>query len=96
GQVVTITHVLTGDGGGKTLPSTPDEMASMSALLGQFGQEVFSEGKVEQGFISGDIVIDCKKYPGRTLRELGMVSSSGTLIAYGRYPDTYLPAQTDP
>lgn len=95
GQVVTITHVLTGDGGGKTLPSTPDEMASMSALLGQFGQEVFSEGKVEQGFISGDIVIDCKKYPGRTLRELGMVSSSGTLIAYGRYPDTYLPAQTD-
>lgn len=35
------------------------------------------------------------KYPGKTLRELGMVSASGTLIAYGRYPDTYLPAQTD-
>lgn len=95
GQVVTITHVLTGDGGGQTLPSTPDEMAAMSALLGQFGQEPFSEGKVDEGFISGDIVIDCKKYPGKTLRELGMVSSSGTLIAYGRYPDTYLPAQTD-
>ena len=29
GQVVTITHVLTGDGGGQTLPSTPDEMAAM-------------------------------------------------------------------
>ncbi len=95
GQVVTITHVLTGDGGGQTLPSTPDEMAAMSALLGQFGQEPFSEGRVDEGFISGDIVIDCKKYPGKTLRELGMVSSSGTLIAYGRYPDTYLPAQTD-
>ncbi|EIK8119935.1 phage tail protein, partial [Escherichia coli] len=47
------------------------------------------------GFISGDIVIDCQSYPGKTLRELGMVSRRGTLIAYGRYPDTYLPAQTD-
>ncbi|HII2072634.1 TPA: phage tail protein [Escherichia coli] len=50
---------------------------------------------VDEGFISGDIVIDCQSYPGKTLRELGMVSRRGTLIAYGRYPDTYLPAQTD-
>ncbi|WP_250392463.1 phage tail-collar fiber domain-containing protein, partial [Escherichia coli] len=60
-----------------------------------FGQEPFSDGAVEEGFISGDIVIDCKSYPGKTLRELGMISDRGTLIAYGRYPDTFLPDQTD-
>lgn len=95
GQVVTITHVLTGDGGGQKLPETPDEMAAMTGLYGQFGQEPLSAGGSGEGFIRGEIVIDCKKYPGKTLRELGMVSASGTLIAYGRYPDTYLPAQTD-
>ncbi|WP_350341076.1 phage tail-collar fiber domain-containing protein [Escherichia coli] len=41
------------------------------------------------------MVIDCKMYPGKTLREVGLMSSAGTLIAYGLYPDTYLPAQTD-
>ncbi|HBC2921159.1 TPA: phage tail protein [Escherichia coli] len=95
GQVVTITHALTGDGGGNTLPETPDEMAAMTGLYGPFGQEPLSAGESGEGFIRGEIVIDCKKYPGKTLRELGMVSASGTLIAYGRYPDTYLPAQTD-
>ncbi|EGF1582092.1 phage tail protein [Escherichia coli] len=95
GQVVTITHVLTGDGGGQKLPETPDEMAAMTGLYGQFGQEPLSAGESGEGFIRGEIVIDCKKYPGKTLRELGMVSAGGTLIAYGRYPDTYLPAQTD-
>ncbi len=95
GQTVTVRHVLLGDGGGRALPSTPDEMAAMTSLYGEFGQEPFSDGAVEEGFISGDIVIDCKSYPGKTLRELGMISDSGTLIAYGRYPDTFLPDQTD-
>ncbi|WP_252402880.1 phage tail-collar fiber domain-containing protein, partial [Escherichia coli] len=52
-------------------------------------------GTTDDGFISGQVVIDCKTYPGKTLRELGLVSQSGTLIAYGLYPDTYLPDQTD-
>ncbi|EGJ4508163.1 phage tail protein [Escherichia coli] len=95
GQTVTVRHVLLGDGGGRVLPSTPDEMAAMTSLYGEFGQEPFSDGAVEEGFISGDIVIDCKSYPGKTLRELGMISNRGTLIAYGRYPDTFLPDQTD-
>ncbi|EGM0660033.1 phage tail protein [Escherichia coli] len=95
GQTVTVRHVLLGDGGGRALPSTSDEMAAMTSLYGEFGQEPFSDGAVEEGFISGDIVIDCKSYPGKTLRELGMISDRGTLIAYGRYPDTFLPDQTD-
>ncbi|WP_259275332.1 phage tail protein, partial [Klebsiella pneumoniae] len=32
---------------------------------------------------------------GKTLREAGLVSAKGTLIAYGTYPATYLPAQSD-
>ncbi|HBA9461175.1 TPA: phage tail protein, partial [Escherichia coli] len=95
GQTVTVRHVLLGDGDGQALPSTPDEMAAMTSLYGEFGQEPFSDGAVEEGFISGDIVIDCKSYPGKTLRELGMISDRGTLIAYGRYLDTFLPDQTD-
>jgi Phage-related tail fibre protein len=87
--------VVFGDGGGKPLPSTPDEMAAMTALNGAFGREPFSYGEQAEGLISGSMVIDCKDYPGKTLRELGLVSESGTLFAYGVYPDTYLPAQTD-
>ncbi|EKL5182815.1 phage tail protein, partial [Escherichia coli] len=96
GQVVTITQVLLGDGGGQMLPSTSDGRAAMTALAGEFGREPFSSGSTkEEGLLSGQVVIDCKMYPGKTLREVGLMSSAGTLIAYGLYPDTYLPAQTD-
>ncbi len=95
GDVVTIQTVAIGDGGNQPLPSTADELAAMTALNGEFGREPFSSGTTSDGFISGQVVIDCKTYPGKTLRELGLVSQSGTLIAYGLYPDTYLPAQTD-
>ncbi|EPE2483150.1 phage tail-collar fiber domain-containing protein [Escherichia coli] len=95
GSVVTIQTVAIGDGGNQPLPSTADELAAMTALNGEFGREPFSSGTTSDGFISGQVVIDCKTYPGKTLRELGLVSQSGTLIAYGLYPDTYLPAQTD-
>ncbi|MWP35211.1 phage tail-collar fiber domain-containing protein, partial [Escherichia coli] len=96
GQVVTITQVLLGDGGGQMLPSTSDGRAAMTALAGEFGREPFASGSTkEEGLLSGQVVIDCKMYPGKTLREVGLMSSAGTLIAYGLYPDTYLPAQTD-
>ncbi|MHC1939276.1 phage tail-collar fiber domain-containing protein [Klebsiella pneumoniae] len=95
GEVVTITSVLLGDGGGAVLPSTPDELAALTELYGKFGSEPFSSGSVGEEFINGQVIIDCKTYPGKTLREVGLQSSSGTLIAYGVYPDSYLPAQTD-
>ncbi|EFN7977796.1 phage tail protein, partial [Escherichia coli] len=95
GDVVTIEAVAVGDGGNRLLPSTPDELAVMTSLAGEFGREPFASGTTDDGFISGQVVIDCKTYPGKTLRELGLVSQSGTLIAYGLYPDTYLPDQTD-
>ncbi len=95
GSVVTIQAVAIGDGGGLPPPSTPDELAAMTALAGEFGREPFSSGATDDGFISGQVIINCKKYPGKTLRELGLISQSGTLIACGLYPDTFLPAQTD-
>ncbi|KFC41172.1 MULTISPECIES: phage tail-collar fiber domain-containing protein [Klebsiella/Raoultella group] len=95
GEVVDITAVLIGDGGGVTLPTDPDDLAAVTALFGQFGRETFDSDSSYEGFISGQIVINCRDYPGKTLREAGLVSAKGTLIAYGAYPATYLPAQSD-
>ncbi|EQC0057686.1 phage tail protein [Klebsiella oxytoca] len=95
GEVVDITAVLIGDGGGVTLPNDPDDLAAVTALFGQFGRETFDSDSSYEGFISGQIVINCRDYPGKTLREAGLVSAKGTLIAYGAYPATYLPAQSD-
>ncbi|PLF13343.1 phage tail-collar fiber domain-containing protein [Klebsiella quasipneumoniae] len=94
-EVVDITAVLIGDGGGVTLPTEPDDLAAVTALFGQFGRETFDSDSSYEGFISGQIVINCRDYPGKTLREAGLVSAKGTLIAYGAYPATYLPAQSD-
>ena len=95
GEVVDITAVLIGDGGGVTLPTEPDDLAAVTALFGQFGRETFDSDSSNEGVISGQIVINCRDYPGKTLREAGLVSAKGTLIAYGVYPATYLPAQSD-
>ena len=95
GEVVDITAVLIGDGGGVTLPTDPDDLAAVTALFGQFGRETFDSDSSNEGVISGQIVINCRDYPGKTLREAGLVSAKGTLIAYGVYPATYLPAQSD-
>lgn len=95
GEVVDITAVLIGDGGGVTLPTEPDDLAAVTVLFGQFGRETFDSDSSYEGFISGQIVINCQDYPGKMLREAGLVSAKGTLIAYGAYPATYLPAQSD-
>ncbi|EOV2646699.1 phage tail protein [Klebsiella pneumoniae] len=95
GEVVHITSVLIGDGGGVTVPTDPDDLAAVTALFGQFGRETFDSDSSNEGVISGQIVINCRDYPGKTLREAGLVSAKCTLIAYGVYPATYLPAQSD-
>ncbi|EKT4322280.1 phage tail-collar fiber domain-containing protein [Klebsiella pneumoniae] len=95
GEVVHIMAVLIGDGGGAILPTDPDDLAAVTALFGQFGRESFDSDSSYEGFISGQIVINCRDYPDKTLKEVGLVSAKGTLIAYGAYPATYLPAQSD-
>jgi hypothetical protein len=91
GETVAIVQVALGDGGGTVLPSTPAELAEVTQLAGLFGSETFSGAETDEGMISGLAVIPCATYPGKTLREVGLVSASGTLIAYGIYPETYIP-----
>ncbi|MCY1697139.1 phage tail protein [Lelliottia sp. SL45] len=91
GTVVNILTAVFGDGGGATVTADP----SVTALVGQFGEEPFSSGGSDVGMIAGSVVIKAKTYPGQTLREFGLMSEAGTLIAYGAYPDTLLPADTD-
>lgn len=91
GKAVTIVQVALGDGGGTALAGTPAELAQVTQLAGQFGSETFSGAETDEGMISGRVVIPCATYPGKTLREVGLVSASGTLIAYGIYPETYIP-----
>ena len=60
GEVVHITSVLIGDGGGVTVPTDPDDLAAVTALFGQFGRETFDSDSSNEGVISGQIVINCR------------------------------------
>ncbi|MEL5384166.1 phage tail protein [Serratia ureilytica] len=92
GTVVKITLAAFGDGGGK--PITPNPGAT--ALVNKFGDAPFTGGASTEGMISGQTVIEARKYPGKILREVGLVSADGVLVAYGDYPDTVLPADGAP
>lgn len=91
GDVVVITEVGIGDAGGVAANQNPE----LTALVGEFGREPFSAGGVDDVMIGGEIVIESRKYPAKVIRELGLFSSENVLIAYGVYPDTYLPEQAD-
>lgn len=91
GQVISIIEVALGDGGGEPVNADP----TVTALVGQFGSVPFSYGESNTDMISGQIVIPAREYAEKTLREVGLKSESGTLIAYGAYPDTWIPGQSD-
>ncbi|MCY1698665.1 phage tail protein [Lelliottia sp. SL45] len=91
GETVKITLCSFGDGGGEPVTADP----SATALKGRFGEVPLSAGDAFDGMIGGMAIIPCADYPGKIVREFGLESESGTLIAYGAYPETYLPAQGD-
>lgn len=91
GTVVNIPLVLFGDGGGNPVKTDP----TVTQLAGKLGSVPLSAGSVGPVLIGGTGVVPCRDYPGKVLREFGLQSDSGTLIAYGAYPDTYLPNQED-
>ncbi|WP_273854674.1 phage tail-collar fiber domain-containing protein [Serratia liquefaciens] len=91
GEVVTIPIVAFGDGGGVSV--TPDP--AVTKLVNKFGDVPFTQGESGSGMIAGQAVINARDYPGKVVREFGLMSSAGVLIAYGAYPDTYLPEQND-
>ncbi|MCW5003538.1 phage tail protein [Enterobacter roggenkampii] len=90
-RVVTLKEVAIGDGGGQ--PVTVDE--GVTALAGEFGREPFSAGGTTPGLLDGTVVIPAARYARKVIRELGLISEAGTLVAYACYPDTFLPAQSD-
>lgn len=92
GTVVKITLAAFGDGGGKPITPNPDA----TALVNKFGDAQFTGGASTEGMISGQTVIEARKYPGKVLREVGLVSADGVLVAYGDYPETVLPADGAP
>ncbi|MGW8665671.1 phage tail-collar fiber domain-containing protein [Serratia ureilytica] len=92
GTVVKITLAAFGDGGGKPIIPNPDA----TALVNKFGDAPFTGGASKEGMISGQTVIEARKHPGKVLREVGLVSAAGVLVAYGDYPDTVLPADGAP
>ena len=91
GDVVTISVVAFGDGGGAAVTPEP----GITGLANKFGEAPFTQGESGSGMIAGQAVINARDYPGKVLREFGLVSSDGVLIAYGAYPDTYLPELAD-
>lgn len=92
GTVVKITLAAFGDGGGKPIIPNPDA----TALVNKFGDAPFTGGASKEGMISGQTVIEARKHPGKVLREVGLVSADGVLVAYGDYPYTALPADGAP
>lgn len=64
GEVVDITAVLIGDGGGVTLPTDPDDLAAVTALFGQFAVKPLNSDSSYEGFISGQIVIKLQGLSG--------------------------------
>ncbi|MFP7606967.1 phage tail-collar fiber domain-containing protein [Serratia quinivorans] len=91
GEVVTIPIVAFGDGGGASV--TPDP--AVTKLVNKFGDVPFTQGESGSGMIAGQAVINAREHPGKVVREFGLMSSAGVLIAYGAYPDSYLPEQND-
>ncbi|QNK30648.1 phage tail protein [Serratia sp. JUb9] len=92
GSIVKITLAAFGDGGGKPIIPNPDA----TVLVNKFGDAPFTGGASTEGMISGQTVIEARKYPGNVLREVGLVSADGVLVAYGDYPDTVLPSDGAP
>lgn len=91
GEVVTIPIVAFGDGGGASVIPDP----AVTKLVNKFGDVPFTQGESGSGMIAGQAVINAREHPGKVVREFGLMSSAGVLIAYGAYPDTYLPEQND-
>ncbi|HEO9810830.1 TPA: phage tail protein [Klebsiella variicola] len=91
GEVVRITAVAFGDGGGAAVTADP----AVTNLINPIGEVPFSQGATERGMIAGQAIINARDYPGKVVREFGLMSAEGVLIAYGAYPETYLPDQSD-
>lgn len=93
GKTVSIPTVAFGDGGGHAVTADP----AVTRLVNKFGSVPLSAADKDATLrlIGGIAVINCKDFPGKTIREFGLMSDTGVLIGYCATPDTYLPEQSD-
>lgn len=78
GEVIVITMASFGDGGGSDVIADP----SVTELVSMIGTAPLAADSSGEMFIGGTVVIRCEDYPGSVVREFGLESEDGTLIAY--------------
>lgn len=86
GQVVTITQMAIGDGGGVELePAT-----SALAVAGEFDRVPLTSGASASSMLGGGVDYDSQAHAGKWIRTLGLMDAQGNLIVYSNYPPTYI------
>ena len=86
GQVVTITQMAIGDGGGVELePET-----SALAVAGEFDRVPLTSGASASSMLGGGVDYESQAHVGKWIRTLGLMDAQGNLIVYSNYPPTYI------
>lgn len=86
GQVVTITQMAIGDGGGVELePAT-----SALAVAGEFDRVPLTSGASASSMLGGGVDYESQAHVGKWIRTLGLMDAQGNLIVYSNYPPTYI------
>ncbi|MNQ78723.1 hypothetical protein D3C85_936440 [compost metagenome] len=88
GEVVQITAMGLGDGGGADVVVSPD----VTALIGEFHQQLLDGGPDEESALGGSInYVPLPEDLGKWLREFGLYDAAGNLIVYAAHPASQLP-----
>lgn len=86
GQVVTITQMAIGDGGGVELePAT-----SALVVAGEFDRVPLTSGASASSMLGGGVDYESQAHVGKWIRTLGLMDAQGNLIVYSNYPPTYI------
>lgn len=95
GPVLSLTQIAVGDGGGNPVPPPSDPApASMVNIVYQTQINSLFISASDPTIMMAELVIPSGT-GGFAIREIGIFDSTGTLCAYGNFPDTYKPAVVD-
>lgn len=86
GQVVTITQMAIGDGGGVELEPAPSALA----VAGEFDRVPLTSGASASSMLGGGVDYESTTHVGKWIRTLGLMDAQGNLIVYSNYPPTYI------
>jgi hypothetical protein len=86
GQVVAITQMAIGDGGGVELEPAPSALA----VAGEFDRVPLTSGASASSMLGGGVDYEGQAHVGKWIRTLGLMDAQGNLIVYANYPPTYI------